>query len=113
MNDDLPKNLVKQVKELDGKQLHELFHLVQDRLKVYHNAKRLDELRQFNILDRVAFNHKRIVLKGTVTKINAKSVSVHTDDDGRWTVSPSLLWKLDEKNDLRDITNRIIGKRYK
>jgi hypothetical protein len=56
---------------------------------------------KFFIGQRVWFMSKRtggVRIEGTVIRINKKSLSVHTDNMGKWTVGPSLLNPCETKN---------------
>jgi hypothetical protein len=49
---------------------------------------------EFRVGDKVWFDAKtRGIIKGTLIKVNAKSVKVRTDVGVAWTVSPQLLQK--------------------
>lgn len=49
---------------------------------------------QFKVGDKVWFDAKtRGIIRGVVTKMNAKSAKVRTDTGVMWTVSPTLLNK--------------------
>lgn len=54
----------------------------------------------FRIGQRVSFMSKRggVRLEGTVIRINKKSISVHTDNMGKWNVAPSLLSPIETKS---------------
>lgn len=49
---------------------------------------------QFKVGDKVWFDAKtRGIIRGVITKMNAKSAKVRTDAGVQWTVSPGLLQK--------------------
>ncbi len=54
----------------------------------------------FNEGDRVAFQGTDgRMRKGTVTRLNKKTISVATDDEHHWKVSPSLLRLIEAEED--------------
>lgn len=55
----------------------------------------------FRVGQRVSFMSKKVGgarLEGTVVRINKKSISVHTDNMGKWNVAPSLLSPVETKS---------------
>jgi len=68
-----------------------LNRMVVERLKLYHKARDLKSLAQFNLMDKVYFTHDNKKISGIVTKLNRRSVTVKADDGHRWNVAPALL----------------------
>lgn len=68
MNQHLPKQLVRMVKGLKEPELHALFTLVRQRLRILHQVKDLYAMKDFQILDRVSFDYhgtqKSVLLPG-------------------------------------------------
>jgi len=76
---------------LSESDLRLLNRMVVERLKLYHKAKDLKDLAQFNLMDKVYFVHDNKKITGTVIKLNRRSVTVKADDGHRWNVAPALL----------------------
>lgn len=93
MPQQLPKQLINLIENLDEDQLHALHHLVVERLRLIHNARALDAMRSFHVMDRVSFSHNGKYYKGTVTRLNQKTITVTVDDGSRWNVSPGVSHK--------------------
>lgn len=80
------------IKGLNIDELHLLNRLVVQRVKILRQIETSEEMRRFNIGEQVSFtdNYGRMI-EGRITKINKKTISVETQDHGRWNVHPSLL----------------------
>lgn len=82
--------------EIDGKSIYECskeeLKAFQEELKLAFNLIRQREVLQFHPQQKVSFEHKGVVVTGTVIKVNQKSVSVKEDNSHRsWNVSPGFL----------------------
>lgn len=109
--DILPSILVEMVRKLNGGQLHALNQEVIARLKLWHQAKDLNVLKEFNILDRVSFDYHGEKKLGTISRIHQKTVTVILDEGERWKISPHFLKKIPgEVNPLQDIVSKIAKK---
>lgn len=75
-------------------ELRLLNRMVVERLKLYHKARDLKGLAQFNLMDRVHFSHQGRQITGLVMKLNRRSVTVRADDGRRWNVSPTFLARI-------------------
>lgn len=95
MSTALPKHVLKTIGRLNEEQLDVLHTVVVKRLRQIDRAKDQKAMRNFQIFDRVAFNHRGVEKTGTVTRLNQKTVSVRLDDKSRWNVSPHFLTKID------------------
>lgn len=84
------------VESLSEEQLHSLHHFIVQRLKLMHSARAIFAMKDFNILDRVYFEHNGQRIEGTVTRLNQKTITVTVDDGGYWNVAPGLLTKIEE-----------------
>ena len=75
-----------ELRELNGRIVERLNFLVQMRAHV--------AMLKFTIGDRVSFQPSdRPRVNGTLVKYNKKSVTVISDEGGKWNVTPSLLLK--------------------
>ncbi len=99
------------VQQLNGAQLHDLNHVVVERLNLLHRMQNLEALKEFHMLDRVSFDHLGQRKVGTINRINQKSVSVILDTGEHWTVSPHALRKIhDGVNPLKDMLASLLKK---
>lgn len=72
-----------------------LNRLVIARLKELEQAKDTAQVAMFALADRVEFTTNECEVKqGFVVRLNKKSVSVRTDDEQDWKISPTLLRKI-------------------
>jgi hypothetical protein len=75
-------------------ELIDLNHRIVARLRVLRDLRAHAGMLEFRIGDRVTFQppgHRR--LEGVLTRYNRKTVTVLTDDGGRWNVSSDFLAK--------------------
>ena len=80
--------------DIDGLSFEELLELNQRvvaRLKMLEAMQTHIEMMRFNPGQRVSFEHQGGRLLGTLVKYNRKTVTVVTDNDQRWNLSPHLL----------------------
>jgi ATP-dependent exoDNAse (exonuclease V) alpha subunit len=71
-----------------------LNRMVVERLNLLAQARSTVQLAQFAEGDRVEFtSNDGTIKRGTVLRLNKKTVSVLTDDAQSWKVSPTLLRK--------------------
>ena len=69
-----------------------------EHMKLRHQARSQKALAKYHIGDRVQFkNHQGKLEKGTIIRINRKTITLHSDDHLNWKVSPSLLQKISEE----------------
>ncbi len=90
----LPSAVNNLLLELNEDQLRELNHKVVERLKLIRRAKSTMYMAKLNILDRVYFVHNGEKMKGTVIRLNPRSVTVALDNGHEWRVTPEFLTKL-------------------
>lgn len=76
---------------LSENDLRLLNKMVVERIKLYHKARNLKSLAQFNLLDKVSFQYHSQFITGIIIKLNLKSASVRTADGHQWNVSPAFL----------------------
>jgi len=80
------------IDQLTEPELVDLNRRIVERLRMLHQMHAHVRMLEFHIGERVSFQtdqHK--VIEGTLVRYNKKSVTVVTEDGGRWTVSPGLL----------------------
>jgi hypothetical protein len=82
------------IDQLTESELVDLNQRIVERLRILHQMHAHVRMLEFHIGERVSFQTDRHnVVAGTLVRYNKKSVTVVTDDGGRWTVSPGLLRK--------------------
>lgn len=91
MKSGLPAEIKKTVMQLDINDLIELNHMVVERIKQISKMRSISQMEKFSTGDRVSFDIDGRILAGTVVRLNQKTVSVDTDDGGKWKVAPGLL----------------------
>lgn len=85
---------VEALRHMSEADLRYLNLLVVERLKLLAQARSTVQLAQFAQGDRVSFTaNDGMERQGTVLRLNKKTVSLRTDDDMYWKVSPGLLSK--------------------
>jgi hypothetical protein len=82
------------IDQLTEAELIDLNRRIVERLRILHQMHAHVRMLEFHIGERVCFqgDQQRLV-EGTLVRYNKKSVTVVTDEGGRWTVSPGLLRK--------------------
>ncbi len=82
------------IKEMSYYELTVLNQLVVERIRLLHKAGTLMSMSQFHVGDRVSWYGKEGVKHtGVIIRLNQKTVSVKTSDEGYWNVSPQFLRK--------------------
>jgi hypothetical protein len=80
------------IDHLTEAQLLDLNRRIVERLKFLAQMRAHARMLDFSVGDRVSFQQDgRPPLFGILTRYNKKTVTVITEDGGRWTVSPQLL----------------------
>ncbi len=83
---------------IDIMELEELVKLsayVYKRIKFLGETMILEKIQGFEILDKVSFiDNTGNILKGTVVRLNKRTVTVKSDDGKEWLASPFLLNRL-------------------
>jgi hypothetical protein len=91
----LPSEISDVLMSLDEDQLRQLYMIVGERLHLFQKAKQLRNMANFNIGDLVSFEHSDgRAIQGVITKLNQKTISLLTNQQQKWNVSPSLLRKI-------------------
>jgi len=84
------------IKRLDRNDLIYLNNIIVDRLKLLSQIKSSENMAKFHVTQRVSFTSSEgTTITGRIIRINKKSVSILTDDDQRWNVSPVFLQSLE------------------
>src|SRR5438445_13857232 len=82
------------INQLTEAELVDLNRRIVERLRMLHQMHAHVRMLEFHIGERVCFQgDQQKLIEGTLVRYNKKSVTVVTDEGGRWTVSPSLLRK--------------------
>lgn len=82
--------------ELSEEDLLSLNRLIVEKLKLFHKVRSLKAIAEFNLADRVYFDHHGRRIVGTIVRLNQKTVRVTTDDGHHWTIAPVFLKKMYE-----------------
>ena len=86
-------NLLRDIHDLSIEELMELNHHVVDQIKFLETVRTHEQMMTFEPGSRVSFESKYGRQTGTLIKFNKKTVTVITDNQHRWNVSPHLLRK--------------------
>jgi hypothetical protein len=88
---------IEAVNKLSEGDLRFLSNLIYERLKILHQMKSSMQMTRFTVGDKVNFTGPSGEIKrGTVLRLNKKTVSVITEEKQQWNVAPGLL-KRDER----------------
>ncbi len=74
----------------------ELNNMVVERIKQLSKMRSISQMAKFSTGERVSFDVDGRVLTGTIIRLNQKTVSVNTEDGGKWKVAPGFLNSLIE-----------------
>lgn len=85
--------LLKGVFDLSVDELMELNYHVVEQIKLLESMQTHKQMMQFEPGCRVSFESKHGRQTGTLMKFNQKTVTIFTDNQQRWNVSPYLLRK--------------------
>jgi len=82
------------IKTLEQDELIYLNRLVVERIKLLSQLKASQLMTDFNLGDTVGFVSKDgRPIRGIITKLNKKTISIKTTDNEKWNVSPYYLQK--------------------
>jgi hypothetical protein len=82
------------LKGLTQYELTVLNKMVVDRIKLMHRAGALMSMASLHVGDLVSWKGKDgIARKGIIIRLNSKTASINTGDEGYWKVSPQMLHK--------------------
>ncbi len=79
---------------LSEEEVHFLHHKTAERLQMIRNVQAKNQMSEFEIGNKVVFQHHDQPIFGTVIRLNQRTISVHTEDHRTWRVSPSFLRKV-------------------
>lgn len=80
------------IKSLGRDDLIYLNSLIIERLKLLSQMTSSEAMSRFNLGERVKFTgNDGKILKGTIVRLNKKTVSIKTDNGHHWNVAPQLL----------------------
>jgi len=86
---------------LSGLSIEELIalnHEIMARIESLHQAQSYKSMAKLRVGDRVAFTPSTgQTIQGRILRLNKKTVSICTDDNQHWKVSPTLLTKVPAK----------------
>lgn len=87
-----PRTVQELVNTLSESELLALNQCVVERLRILQQQRAQQNMTQFRLGDVVSFidNDSREIA-GVIIRLNKKTVSVHSETGGRWTVSPHFL----------------------
>lgn len=87
-----PRNIQELVNTLNENELHALNQCIVERLRILQRQRAQQDMTQFRLGDVVRFtNNDGQEVTGVLIRLNKKSVSVHSETGGRWTVLPRFL----------------------
>jgi hypothetical protein len=90
-------------------QLTDLNHRIVARLRLLHAMRAHEEMLEFRIGDRVAFQPPgQGLVAGMLTRYNRKTVTVITDEGRQWNVSPGMLRKAAPHMETKSIGSNIV-----
>lgn len=107
-----PRKLLELVAQIDTLKESEMLILLNhltDRLKQHHQQLTRQAMNQFRPGDLVQFRSKTgEIVNGVVTRINQKSITLHTKEGVRWNVSPQLLKMVSQPDQEKRTSSKII-----
>jgi hypothetical protein len=102
------------IDQLTEDELVELNHRIVERLKFLENMHAHREMMQFTPGEKVSFEASgRGKQTGTITKLNKKTVSVITENGRKWNVSPQLLNKIKQVQEISKESAKVMQIRDK
>ena len=80
---------------MDLDELVKLSEYIYKRIKFLGETMVFERIQEFEILDKVSFiDNTGNILKGTVVRLNKRTVTVKSDEGKVWLISPFLLNRL-------------------
>jgi len=80
------------IDNLTESELVDLNRRIIERLRFMEQMRVHKTMMTFSVGERVQFHSNAgVLIKGVITRYNRKTVTILTDDNRQWTVSPSLL----------------------
>lgn len=97
------------IDKLTEPELIDLNHRIVARLRFLNRMRAHEEMLEFRIGDRVAFQPPgQGSVEGMLTRYNKKTVTVVTDDGRQWNVSPSFLRKAVLPKETKPIDSNVV-----
>ncbi|MCH9663444.1 MAG: hypothetical protein K0U66_07295 [Gammaproteobacteria bacterium] len=90
-NASLPNFLTNEIGKLNENQLILLNQIVVERLNLISQAHSLSALARFHAGQKVKFNRNGRIENATIIRLNKKTISILTDSQEKWKVSPHFL----------------------
>ena len=91
MQHEITLSVEKLINDLSLDDLITINRMLFERIKILRRTTDLREMTRFKIGEAVSFKHHGRMSTGRIIKFNLKSVSILTDDNHQWNVSPGLL----------------------
>ncbi len=99
---------------LSESELIDLNNRIVERLRFLQQARAHSRMLEFSVGDRVSFQPEgREPFIGILTRYNKKTVTVITEQGQRWNVSPNLLRRVKDVEDLRPDHPNVVELRKK
>jgi hypothetical protein len=95
------------IDQLTEDELVELNHRIVDRLKFLENMHAQREMMQFTPGEHVSFEASGGRQTGTIAKLNKKTVTVITGNGRKWNVSPQLLSKTKQVQEVAEESAKV------
>ena len=97
------------IDKLTEAELIDLNHRIVERLRFIQQVHAHQSMLEFSIGDKVSFEPQgRPTIFGVITRYNKKTVSVLSDEGGRWNVSPHLLRKVKGKSPSKPGSGQVV-----
>jgi hypothetical protein len=93
MKNELAIKIKSLIKPLSIKELIAVNKVVVERIKFLQRSGALIEMEKFQIGEIVSFHGNNQFITGRIIKFNQKTISIVTQDNQQWNVSPHLLIK--------------------
>jgi hypothetical protein len=84
----------KLLKKLSEEELRLLNQKIVERLNLMHSARQLNQVAKFSANEKVSFDHNGKLIRGTIIRLNRKTVSIIDEFGSHWTVAPIFLKKI-------------------
>ena len=82
------------IKDLTDQELFVLNNMIVDHLRLRSKASSLVFMSKFNVGDRVSWKERDGTIKrGFIIRLNQKTATIKTENDGLWKVPPIILDK--------------------
>jgi hypothetical protein len=97
------------IDKLTEGELIDLNHRIVERLRFLQQVHAHQSMLEFSIGDKVSFEPQgRPTVFGVIIRYNKKTVTVLTDEGGRWNVSPHFLRKVKDMSPAQPSTGNVV-----